>query len=712
MMKRILICANPDLNYIDGSSIWAQTITLIMSEFDGTVVDFLAKSTPRRDELFTPLRQKENINIIDGTKQSYWNSKPVRALTPNQMADFATRLDEKNKYDIVVVRGFELAKELYNSDELLRQVWLYLTDIPQTLSDINEKQKAVLKSLSDKVGKVLYQSQLFGELWQQINPQINSSKLLQYSPVVQDSPDGLLPASSRKAVAVYAGKFKAEWKTLEMAKLWPRISKQVPTAEFRVIGDKIHDEPCQPTFKNEMQHALEHTVGLTWLGAKSRELVFEELQTARVGLSWRCETLDDIAEYSTKLLEYGAAGCAAIVNRNPLHEELLGSDYPLFANSEQEYTDRLTESLSNDDIVDTAAERTKHLAASHSFSARVGEMNKTAEDFTKKSKRKRKLCVLVAGHDLKFFSGIKKRLLETSEFEFIEDKWLGHNKHNEQKSSQLLKEADVIFCEWCLGNVKWYSNHKHAHQKLIARFHAQEIKVPYMKEANWNAIDHVIFVSEHTREAALDNLNSFPLHKTSVVPNYIDPDKFFPKKKTGDAPFTLGMIGITPMSKRLDRAVELLESLLKKDKRYTLRIKGKNPLSYEWLTKRESERRYYEEIFRRINSSAEFRNKVIFDPMGDDINEWFQMVGWILSPSDHESFHMAVGEGLATGSRAILWDWSGAREIWNEACFLEDYEDIEELFNKCEERENSYSYFGIKCSRTIIENFYSLFIKF
>ena len=37
MTKRVLICGNPDLNYIDGSSIWAQTIALATAagfEFD------------------------------------------------------------------------------------------------------------------------------------------------------------------------------------------------------------------------------------------------------------------------------------------------------------------------------------------------------------------------------------------------------------------------------------------------------------------------------------------------------------------------------------------------------------------------------------------------------------------------------------------------------------------------------------------------------
>ena len=80
-MRRVLICANPDLNLIDGSSIWAQTITLAMAETGKTHVDFLAKSTPEREELFSPLRQHEKINIIDGTAKYFWAGKGFKRLT-------------------------------------------------------------------------------------------------------------------------------------------------------------------------------------------------------------------------------------------------------------------------------------------------------------------------------------------------------------------------------------------------------------------------------------------------------------------------------------------------------------------------------------------------------------------------------------------------------------------------------------------------------
>lgn len=107
--------------------------------------------------------------------------------------------------------------------------------------------------------------------------------------------------------------------------------------------------------------------------------------------------------------------------------------------------------------------------------------------------------------------------------------------------------------------------------------------------------------------------------------------------------------------------------------------KGKHPLDYDWLLKREDELEYYKNIFKRINSSDTLRYKVIFDPAGDDVNDWLSLVGFILSPSDFESFHMAVGEGMLTGSVPIIWNWDGADEIWPKEYVIKNINQAKEL---------------------------------
>lgn len=682
-MKNILICANPDLNYIDGSSIWLQTIALLLADADNTKVDFLAKSSVERLELFEPIIAHSNINVIDGSEPNYWQGKKQRRLSFEQMGELANRLDQKRHYDVIVVRGFDIAVKLAETKDCLGKAWIYLTDIPQRLNEITDTQKEHLERIGLGCAKILCQTNEFAALWKSIVPDIEPNKLVVYSPVIPDfDVKTQLSVDQRKQRAIYAGKFKKEWMTLEMANSWGEIYSKYPGAELMMIGDKIHNEVEPKNYACLMKEALEGTEGLVWKGAMSRRDVQSELMKARVGLSWRDETLDDCIEYSTKLLEYGGAGCAAIINRNPLHERLLGKDYPLFANSKQEFVDVLSKSLIDDDAVVKAISRLKNLAQQHTFSERLNTINNWLADTPKAPKRKGKKVVLVAGHDLKFFSLLQKKLEATGEFTFIEDKWAGHNKHSINKSQELLRQADIVFCEWCLGNVQWYSHNKLPHQKLVARFHAQESKLPYLGESCWQNIDQLVFVSEHTRTSALAR-HSFPIEKTSVIPNFIDADKFNPLKKTGEAQFTLGLLGAAPKSKRLDRAVDLLEQLLKVDERYCLRVKGKNPLDYDWLLKRQDELAYYSEVFYRINSSPKLRSRVIFDPPGDDVNDWFTMVGFILSPSDFESFHMAVGEGMLTGAYPVIWPWEGASEIWGEEYVVKSTSDaVSKVLNR------------------------------
>lgn len=663
--EKVLICANPDLNYIDGSSIWLQTITLALSKTGEVDIDFVAKSTPQRDELYKVLKQDNNINIIDGTSKNYWNGKSHKRLSLPMMAELAIKLDSNNNYDIVVVRGFDIAKTFLNNLKILSKCWIYLTDIPQTLSEYDDELKRIIQKLALNSNKILCQTEGFKNLWKEIEPAISDSKIKIYTPVIADFEQNQTPTSKREQIAIYAGKYKNEWKTLDMVQSWGKIYTQLPNSKLIMIGDKIHNDPFPENFAILMHEALQNTPQLKWLGALSRENVYKELQNARVGLSWRDESLNDIVEYSTKILEYGSAGCAAILNRNFLHESLLGKDYPLYANSKEEFEQKLILALTNNEVCQKAADKLKELATRHTFSSRVEEiklwLNENQEKIQNESTTKK--VVVVAGHDLKFFTLLQKKLEETKKYTFLIDKWSGHNKHDEAKSHKLLEQADIIFCEWCLGNLKWYSHNKKSNQKLIARFHLQEKDLPYLEKSNWDAIDHIGYVSDYILQAGQQEC-AFTPEKTSVIANLLDNEKFTLKKKMGDARYTLGIIGISPARKRLDRALDLLEELLKEDSRYCIRVKGKHPLAYDWLLKREDELEYYKSIFKRINSSDTLRYKVIFDPAGDDVNDWLSLVGFVLSPSDFESFHMAAGEGMLTGSMPVVWNWEGADEIW------------------------------------------------
>ncbi|MBN1607605.1 MAG: glycosyltransferase [Polyangiaceae bacterium] len=672
--KRCLICAAPDLNLVDGSSVWAQTIALALASTGSLAIDFLAPATPVRNTLFGPLMASPRITVVDGPTALAERGTTTQRLSAGHLVTLAAMLDEQRPYDLIVVRGYHVAQELLPVRHLLARSWLYLTDIQQRVEDIPKAEIPVLRKLAADSMKVLCQSSGFVRLWHAIAPDLPDDRFRLYAPVIPD-PGEVPLLAQRERIAVYAGKYTVEWKTLEMARLWRHVRAAYPDARLVMIGDKIHSDRTQPSFADDMRRALKETPGVEWVGAIQRADVQERLAAARVALSWRSESMNDTLEYSTKILEYGGAGCPVVLNRNALHEELLGADYPLYANSPEEFVGATRLAFADLDIAEVAAQRAREVARCHRFSERVATLRAWLRDDLEEgvaqcgpalvsappsgqgSTKKR---VLVAGHDLKFFRALQEEL--ACDFDFEVDRWSGHATHDEARSRKLLQRADIVFCEWCLGNLTWYSHNKAARQRLYARFHHQEINTSHLVSVDPDAVDCIIFVSEHQRAEALAKFH-LDQARTVVVPNAIDVARFGLVRKTGDASFALGMVGVTPSMKRLDLALDCLDELRRLDARYSLRIKGKHPFDYPWLCERPDEVAYYMEVFRRINSSA-LRHAVVFDPPGDNVPNWLSLVHFVLSPSDFESFHVSVAEGMATGCEPIVWDRPGARDLW------------------------------------------------
>lgn len=269
--------------------------------------------------------------------------------------------------------------------------------------------------------------------------------------------------------------------------------------------------------------------------------------------------------------------------------------------------------------------------------------------------------ILIAGHDLKFAGGII-RSLESEGHTVILDSWQGHSQHDEELSREKLSHADVVFTEWTLGNAVWYSRNLHAHQRLVSRFHSQELFTDYPKMIDTDRVEKFIFVGEHVKNIAVRDLG-IPLAKSIVLPNPVEAlDLAAPKDD--DARFTLGLVGIVPAQKGLDRALDLLTALRAVDSRYRLRIKGKRPEDYIWMSARPDEMAYYESQYQRIEADALLRGAVTFDGHGPDMSRWYRDIGVVLSVSEFESFHMTLADGGASGAVPVSLAWPGSDQIY------------------------------------------------
>lgn len=269
--------------------------------------------------------------------------------------------------------------------------------------------------------------------------------------------------------------------------------------------------------------------------------------------------------------------------------------------------------------------------------------------------------ILVAGHDLKFARGIIDSL--TADGHKVEiDLWRGHAQHDAEKSRALLANADIIFCEWTLGNAVWFANHKRPSQRLVCRLHSQELGTAYLKELKTSNVDRFIFVGQRVANIAARDFG-VPSNRSVVLPNYVDVARL-QEPKVEEARWNLGLVGVVPQLKRLDLALDVLRELRRKDERFSLFIKGKRAQDYPWMADRPDEMDYYQTQDRRIQDDPLLRGSVHFDPHGDDMPKWYAKIGTVLSVSDLESFHLTLADGAASGALPATLAWPGADQIY------------------------------------------------
>lgn len=268
--------------------------------------------------------------------------------------------------------------------------------------------------------------------------------------------------------------------------------------------------------------------------------------------------------------------------------------------------------------------------------------------------------LLLAGHSLGFCAAIGRRARQRGAA-VREDLWQAHGVHDEEASAAALAWADVVHCEWCLGNAVWYSRNKRPGQRLVVRFHRMELDTPHPGEVDLEQVDAMVFVARHVLERACERWGwDAEDPRLRVVPNGVEVGGA--AAKLPGARFNLGAIGYVPRLKRLDRALDLLELLRARDDRYRLLVKGREPWEYPWMAGREEDRRYYEDLFRRLERAPALRDAVNFEPFGDDVPDFLRGVGWILSSSEVEGHSVALAEGMASGAVPVVLERPGAAE--------------------------------------------------
>lgn len=651
--KKIALYGDVNTNLIDGASIWLISLAKTLSKISNIEVYIFLKDVIRDSEVIDDAYQYENIYLIE----------PARGpMKPPAVVDSIKQIESNyGIFDAVIVRGSAVCHALSNSGILDGRLIPYLTDIPQSTELLTDDWIATINDIVYSSRNVLCQTKELQAFFSENFPKAVTSLL---PPMVPS----FIPVNDNRAknvspIIVYAGKFAPEWGIRELFSVFRTLQKKMPALELHVYGDKIHNPKEDPSFYAETLSHLKSGDGIIWHGRAPRQKVLNALGSASLAWAWRHASLEDnTKELSTKLLEYGLAKVPVILNGSPLYRDILGEKYELFASNEEELVNRAIYALTRKKKATSKLTLPlENLVKLHSFEYVA---NNHLKIIVESLPRKQEKVILLAGHDLKFFTHLEAAF-KAKGYRVLVDKWQGHNKHDQTRSRSLLKQADVVICEWCLGNAVWYSNNITESKALHIRVHGQENKLDYFTKINFEKVNTLNFVSQHLLNEVVEKHDCVPLDKCQVIPNYVLTEKLDRPKIEG-AEFNIGLVGIVPEMKRLDKALDILEEVRKKDKRYTLYIKGKKPEDYPWMKNRPEEMAYYEEQYARINKSKLLKGAVIFDGFGPDMAEWYRKVGYVLSTSDYESFHLSVADCAASGGVPIVLDWPGAKELYGD----------------------------------------------
>jgi glycosyltransferase involved in cell wall biosynthesis len=676
--RSALVYGDVDLNLLDGSATWVQSMVQSLAAA-GCSVTLLLKAPVRTDRLVAPLVAAEGVRVVRPFEEQLVEDRSRRRLSPADAVALLTQLDARNPADLLVVRGLHVADALAASGAFDGRLWTYLTDVPQWVGAVDEARTEQLSRIAAASRFLLCQTE---ELRCFLEGMVTAdSRCVLFPPVVPEVPAAELPARDGAAPLrmVYTGKMAPLWNTEAMTQLPALLRERGVPAELHVIGDKIHDDRLDPQFAERMRRALD-APGVVWHGGLPREEAMRCSAAGDVGISWRHRSLDASLELSTKVLEFGSLGLPVLLNRTPMHEQLLGADYPLFAADCEEVVDALSRLVTEPQIRTHAVARTAQAATEFGLpaaSARLrGLLHLAFPVPTAGLARRaaRPLRVLVAGHDLKFFTPLMEHLRSSSGIDVRVDAWPALAEHDERSSRELRDWADVVICEWAGPVAVWYSRNKRPGQRLLVRLHRFELDSPYPSQIRIDAVDHVICVSPYYARLTRE-VTGWPPAKVVVVPNAVDVSHFDRPKLAG-AQFNLGFIGMAPMRKRLDLAVEVLDLVRREDRRFQLCIKSKLPWDYWWIWQKDEERAHATDLLRRIQGSPRLKDAVIFDGFGSDVASWLRRIGFVLSTSDDESFHLAPAEGMAAGSVPVIRRWPGADEIYADRWLAQSPKDM------------------------------------
>lgn len=671
-----IIYANISPNIADGSSIWMSSVTEILATNHKVIL--LLKENLRSNIIISNIINKDNVIFLE--PKDYTN---LDLLDEKQALDIIRQIDDIHpKLRGVFVRGIVAANELVSDRRFKYRSISYLTDFYEVKDDavfISDEKEKMVKNIALHTKLLLIQTKEIRDKLFSIIGYTHTN----YAYLPPSLPDGMFNTKKERSQHKnneihigYAGKIMPNWGVEELLSWVIDFNKYSTKKKIKlfIAANKISAPGSErKPFVSKIINLIKES-GAEHYTNYNREQCIEMLNKVDFVWAYRPAKFEDnTLELSTKLLEAIAMQQKVICYPSNIHCNELGFEYPFYIKNQNDFEKLMMNSNYIKFDLSTIANKLQEKHAISNVANRLASI----QPLNILANHQKKPTICFAGHDFKFIDAYISYLKSLGNH-IIRDNWEWGKAVNLERTKYSYEKADIIFCEWGLANAVWYSKNNIKNKPIYIRVHLQEINErakKFGKMIDFSQIKKIIFVSERVRDEYI-NLFHIPKEKTVIISNFVLDDEYsLSKNKKEHKCVNLGMVGIIPQRKRFDRAVQLLLNLLEKGIDAKLHIKGHRPENLDFMKgpSRIKELDYYNEIYQLIKDK-QIEDRVIFSGWGNDVALWYQNIDFILSPSDFESFHYALADGILAGCIPVIWNWGEAEILYKSKWIVESDE--------------------------------------
>lgn len=377
---RILVSGYINVNVVDGSAFFLAGVCSMLAGVSSVSVTLLTANPVRKTEVLDEVLYYENVSILDpfaSKNRALFSNAPLGERM--QRREYARAIGEIEKdFDSILLRDTETAFYLVKEfPEVASKLSVYVTGITTVNESVDDDIVQMLRALRDSGVKFLCQTKAILQRLSRLLPSYDQEKLALLPPHVPDAEgtfEELYHYSKHPNRFVYTGKFFKAWNTDLILASFKSVAASGNCLTLDIAGDQFRRSEEDPYFVDNNRWLMDSTPGVTWHGRVPRLTSRSLISAAQIGVGWRAESMNNSSELSTKILEYGALARPSIINRTSLHEQLLGDDYPLFANSISEFKELLLTLPDRPNDVEEAAKRCFNIAKDHSYSSIRGQL--------------------------------------------------------------------------------------------------------------------------------------------------------------------------------------------------------------------------------------------------------------------------------------------------------------------------------------------------